>query len=185
MSLPPRERNPLSDQQPSGKADPTGLPGDDLLEIHDPELEPAELMAEIRRRIQNRRKELGYDDRTFPSFGDAVALPEPPQDLTYSAELYHHLRQANTLYDEVETEPVLAYSASLRLPGLGRLWLIRRQAHSLVLFYVNRNLSHQVMVNRHMVSILNKLVEENSELKRRIKQLEEKDNQNSGSGSQS
>ena len=142
---------------------------DELLEIHDPEVDPQALMAEIRLRIQSRRAELGYEERTFPSFGDAVPCPDPPNDLPYSADLYHHLRQANILYEEVETEPILAHSAALRVPVLGGLWkLIRRQAHSLVLYYVNRGLAHQVNVDRHQISVLNQLVIENEELKRTV-----------------
>ena len=147
---------------------------DDLLEIHDPEVDPQALMAEIQRRIQSRRAELGYEERIFPSFGDAVPYPDPPDDQPYSADLYHHLRQANLLYDEVATEPVLAYSAASRVPVLGGLWkLIRAQAHSLVLYYVNRSLSHQVILDRHQVSVLNRLVVENEELKRTVAALKE------------
>jgi len=147
---------------------------DELFEIHDPEVDPQALMAEIRRRIQSRRAELGYEERTFPSFGDAVPYPDPPDDLPYSADLYHHLRQANNLYEEVETEPILAHSAALRVPVLGGVWkLIRRQAHSLVLYYVNRGLAHQVVLDRHQISVLNQLVIENEKLKRTVATLQD------------
>ena len=147
---------------------------DELLEIHDPEVDPQALMAEIRQRIQSRRAELGYEKRTFPTFGDAVPYPDPPNDLPYSADLYHHLRQANILYEEVETAPILAHSAALRVPVLGGLWkLIRRQAHNLVLFYVNRGLAHQVTVDRHQISVLNQLVVENEELKQKVTALQD------------
>lgn len=146
----------------------------DLVEIHDPEIDPQALMAEIRSRIEARRRELGYVAQTFPSFGDAIEMPEPPQNLSYSIELYHHLQQANLLYSEVNTEPFLTESSSLKIPILGRLWrLIRRQAHNLVLFYTNRTLAHQVTVNRHLVSVLNQLVAENEELRQTIAGLQE------------
>lgn len=149
------------------------LPPDDLIEIHDPELDPQAIMAEIRRRIQKRRLEAGYDARTFPAFGSALVCPEPPEGMPYSPDLYHHLRQANALYSEVETGPILAPSPATRVPVLGRIWkLIRQQAHSLVLFYVNRSVGHQVKVNRHLVSVLNQLTEENQALQRRIIALE-------------
>ena len=151
----------------------TDLPADDLIEIHDPEIDPQALMADIRRRIQARRLEAGYDKRKFPAFGSAMVCPEPPEGQPYSPDLYHHLRQVNSLYSEVETDSILAPSPATRVPVLGRFWkLIREQAHGLVLFYVNRSVGHQVKVNRHLVSVLNQLTEENQELQRRIIALE-------------
>jgi len=42
---------------------------------------------------------------------------------------------------------------------VGRLWgLIRREAHNLVLFYLGKSAQHQVAVNRHLVSTLNRMV---------------------------
>ena len=164
----------MSDQQEVIEPDSGQSSQDELLEIHDPELDPQALMAEIRQRIQKRRAELGYEERTFPTFGDAVPFPDPPNDVPYSADLYHHLRQANMLYEEVETDPILAHSAALRMPALGGLWkLIRQQTHSLVLYYVNRSLAHQVTVDRHQISVLNQLVVENEELKRTITALKD------------
>jgi len=149
------------------------LPPDDLIEIHDPEIDPQAIMADIRRRIQKRRQEVGYDNRTFPAFGAAMVCPESPEDMPYNPDLYHHLRQVNALYSEVETTTILAPSPATRVPILGRFWkLIREQAHGLVLFYVNRSVGHQVKVNRHLVSILNQLTEENQALQRRIMVLE-------------
>jgi hypothetical protein len=149
------------------------LPTDDLIEINDPEIDPQAIMTEIRQRIQERRASAGYDNRTFPAFGAAMICPEPPDGLPYSPDLYHHLRQVNSLYSEVETTSILAPSPATRVPILGRFWkLIREQAHGLVLFYVNRSLGHQVKVNRHLVSIVNALTEENQDLQRRLTALE-------------
>jgi hypothetical protein len=149
------------------------LPADDLIEIHDPEIDPQIIMTQIRRRIQERRLEAGYDNRTFPAFGAAMVCPEPPEGMPYSPDLYHHLRQVNSLYSEVETATILAPSPATRVPILGRFWkLIREQAHGVVLFYVNRSVGHQVKVNRHLVSVLNQLTEENQALQRRIMALE-------------
>jgi hypothetical protein len=153
--------------------EPADLPADNIIEIHDPEIDPQQLMTEIRQRIQQRRAEAGYENRTFPAFGTALVCPEPPEGMPYSADLYHHLRQANSLYAEVETTAILAPSPATMLPILGRFWkVIREQAHSLVLFYVNRSVGHQVKINRHLVSILNQLTEENQALQKRIMALE-------------
>lgn len=146
---------------------------EDFVEIHDPELDPQQLMAEIRQRIRQRRLEMGYEERHFPTFGAAVVCPEPPDDLPYPPDLYHHLRQANDLYASVETGSILAPSPATRVPILGRIWkLIREQAHGLVLFYVNRSVAHQVNVNRHLVSVLNQLTLQNQEQARQIAALE-------------
>lgn len=149
------------------------LPNNNLIEIRDPEIDTIAIMAEIRTRVEKRRQELGYDKRRFPTFGTAE-YPGEPEDLPYDDLLYHHLRLANRSYADVETRPFLASSPTTRIPLLGRLWgLIRGGAHNLVLFYVNRAVSQQVNVNRHLVSVLNRLAAENQAQVRQIKALEE------------
>ena len=130
---------------------------DDLIEIHDPEIDPAQIVEQIRERIRMRRHELGYEDMVFPTFG-ATAYPGEPEDIPYDRDLYYHLRLANEIYTQAETEAVLVPSLATGVPLLGRLWrLVRREAHNLVLFYVNRAVAHQTDVNRHLVSALNQL----------------------------
>ena len=146
---------------------------DHLFEIQDPEVNLEDIMAQIRQRLAKRRKEFGYDRRTFPTFGVA-AFPGAPDDLTYDPTLYHYLRLVNDSYSLIETAPNLAESPATRIPVLGRLWqLIRAHAHSLVLFYVNRNIAQQVNINRHMVSTLNRLTALSQEQQREIIRLKE------------
>jgi len=134
-------------------ADQTGK----LFEIQDPEIDPDAIMAQIQQRLTERRRQLGYDQRVFPTFG-AAAYPGEPTDVVYDPTLYHHLRLANDSYGQAETGPLLAPSPATRVPVLGRLWqLIRNQAHGLVLFYVNRAVASQVGINRHLVSVLNRM----------------------------
>jgi hypothetical protein len=160
--------------EPDGPAaDPLADAPDNLIEIHDPEIDPQALMAEIRRRLRQRREELGYDRRVFPTFGATVPMPEPPADIKHAPNLYHHLRQANKLYGDAETTPVLAASPATRVPVLGPLWrLIRAQAHGLVLFYVNRAVAQQFSVNRYLVNVLNELTAASQEQQRTIERLE-------------
>jgi len=133
-----------------------GVP-DDLLESNNPEIDTVALMAQIRERMRQRRRELGVDNRSFPSY-DVTSCPAEPDDLPYDANLYHHLRLANELYAEADTEPALPPSPLTRVPLFGRLWQrVRPSLHVLILFYVNRALAHQVTVNRHLVSVLNQL----------------------------
>jgi len=52
----------------------------------------------------------------------------------------------------------LVSSPATRIPVLGRIWqLIRGGAHGLVLFYVNRAVTHQTEINRQLVSVLNRM----------------------------
>lgn len=131
--------------------------GEGVIEIQDPAIDPAAIMAEIRARIEQRRAQLGYEQHTFPSFGAAVYPGEPP-DLAYDTDLHHYLRLVNESYANADTDAILAPSPATRVPVLGRLWqLIRGGAHNLVLFYVNRAVAHQTDVNRQLVSVLNRM----------------------------
>jgi hypothetical protein len=131
------------------------MPGDDLIEIVDPEIDPQAIMAEIRDRIQKRREELGYVPQQFSTFG-GTKFPGRPDDVPYNPDYYDHLEMANELYREIDTEVDLQPSPALRVPVLGTLWAtIREQAHQLVLYYVNRASAQQMSVNRELVSVLN------------------------------
>jgi hypothetical protein len=130
---------------------------DDLIEIHDPEIDPSAIIAQIRERVRVRRQEMGYENHVFPTFG-ATPYPGEPDRQPFDRDLYYHLRLANETYVQAETDPALAPSQATRIPVLGRLWaLIRREAHNLILFYVNRAIAQQTDVNRHLVSVLNQL----------------------------
>ncbi len=154
----------------------TEIPSD-LIEIHDPEIDPAQIMEQIRERIRRRREELGYPSQAFPSFG-AAEYPGEPVGEEYDADLYYHLRRANEQYHRLEVDLLLSpspFSSRLSaIPILGRWWeRIRREAHQLVLFYLNRLAQQQVKVNRHLVSTLNRMAVQIQEQQRRIRSLEE------------
>ncbi len=144
-----------------------------LIEIHDPEIDPAQIMEQIRERIQRRREELGYPRQVFPTFG-AAAYPGEPEGEDYDADLYYHLRQANQHYHQLGVEMVLAPSPRSRIPLIGPWWdRVRREAHQLVLFYVNRLAQRQVTVNRHLVSTLNRMAVQIQEQQRQIRALQD------------
>lgn len=129
---------------------------DGWLEIDDPEIDPAEIVEEIRHRIERRREALGYPRDDLPSFG-ATAYPGEPEG-DFDVDLYYHLRRANEAYPHVGAESDLAPSPATRLPLIGPLWArVRRQAHNLVLFYLNKLAGRQATVNRHLVSVLNRM----------------------------
>jgi len=130
---------------------------EELIEIRDPEIDTEHIVERIQERLEKRRAELGQARQDFPVFG-AAAMPGKPEDIPAVANLYHYLELLNKSYNQFETGADVQLSPSTRLPIFGRVWsLVRRQAHELVLFYVNRNIEHQVAVNQQMVSVLNLL----------------------------
>jgi hypothetical protein len=154
---------------------------DDLIEIDDPEIDVDDIMQEIRERIRRRREAMGYPRKSFPAFG-AAAYPGEPETEDFDENLYYHLRKANDTYMTLVVEPVLSSSPATRIPILGRIWRqIRKEAHNLVLFYLGKLAGKQVLVNRHMVSTLNRMAAELQnqqaqvrELRREVKQLQER-----------
>jgi hypothetical protein len=144
---------------------------DDLIEIHDPQIDPAQIMEQIRERIRRRREELGYPRQQFPTFG-AAAYPGEPEGEDFDADLYHHLRKVNDVYYQVDVGISLAPSPATQLPILGRLWKrIRQEAHNLVLFYVGKLARQQVAINRHMVSTLNRMAVQLQEQQQELQAL--------------
>jgi len=144
---------------------------DDLVEIYDPEIDPSQIMEQIRERIRRRREELGYPQQEFPPFG-AAAYPGEPAEEGFDTELYHHLRKANDLYYQLGVTASLLPSPATRLPILGRLWgRIRQEAHNLVLFYVGKLAGQQLAVNRHVVSTLNRMAVQLQEQQEQVRSL--------------
>ena len=150
------------------------------LELHDPEISSADLVAEIENRVQQRRAELGQVRLVFPTFGTVSPFPEPPTDRPYNPNLYHHLRQANEM-GSPETAPLLADSPATQIPLAGRFWkLIRSQVHELILFYVNRYVGYETQLDNHLISSLNEMTrviqvqqEEIDSLHQELKELQE------------
>ena len=144
---------------------------DDLIEIHDPEIDPAQIVDEIRERIRRRREELGYPQVEFPPFG-AAAFPGEPEGEDFDPDLYYHLRKVNDLYYQIGVDASLSPSPVTQLPVLGRLWgRIRREAHNLVLFYLGKLARQQLAVNRHAVSTLNRMAVQLQEQQRELHAL--------------
>ena len=127
------------------------------IEIHDSEISSAELVREVAARAKRRRAEAGPVEIAFPAFGAAVPVPDAGATKDDVTRLHYFLRQLDQL-PPPETQPELVASPVTRLPVLGRLWqLVRREAHNLVLFYVNRIAAHNTAANRHVANALNEL----------------------------
>lgn len=146
---------------------------DDLIEIHDPEIDPNQIMEQIRERIRQRREKLGYPQQAFPPFG-AAEYPGEPEEGDFDQDLYYHLRKANELYYCIKVEPSLSPSPATQMPILGRLWrMIRQEAHNLVLFYVGKLARQILAIDRHTVSTLNRMAVQLQEQQKQLQALRE------------
>jgi hypothetical protein len=151
----------------------TLLPDDDFASLRDEQVSPAALIAEIRQRLEQRYPDGDTGEVSFPAYELADAPPEFPADIAYSFSLYYHLQRAHELYSNADTAPILAPSPATRLPILGRIWAqARREAHNLILFYVNRHLAHETAVNRHLIAAIGEMTRQLEAQQRRIAQLE-------------
>jgi hypothetical protein len=132
-------------------------PNESLIEIRDPEIDAIAIQELVYERLRDRRSKEGYEQRQFPTFSSA-GLPLEKDGPGLDPSLRHYLDLVNESYFDFETQPDVQLSPATRGRFWGRIWsLIRRQAHQLVLFYVNRSIEHQVAVNRQLVSIVNLL----------------------------
>ena len=126
------------------------------IEIDDPQISSADLVQRVEERLKKRQEDRGPVDRHFPSF-DPSAVSEVDSHEEHMAMLRYYLRQLEQR-EPPDTTPTLAPSPATRLPVVGRLWqLLRREAHQLVLFYVNRNLAHQTRLNNEIAGALREL----------------------------
>ena len=156
------------------------------IEIRDPEISSADLVREAAKRAQQRRDEQGAVEIDFPAFGAAA----PPRDMTTARDdltrLHYFLRQLDQV-PPPETQPELAASPATRVPVLGRLWrLIRREAHNLILFYVNRSVAHNAAADRQVANALNEMAAliqaQQSEIERLGEELAQLKDEAEGSG---
>lgn len=103
-----------------------------------------ELLAQIQRHLDGRH-----------GVHSSAAAPTSHED-RFSATVYDALEEADALLDTVRVEPFLSPP---HLPLIGGAWQkIRKLAHDLVIYYVNRLAGAQGAFNREMVAALRGLV---------------------------
>lgn len=157
---------------------------DDLIEIRDPEIDPTQIMQEIRSRVAKRRQEAGYEEKRFPTYG-GMGYPGEPTDIPYDPNFYTSLREANEQFSRFDLGANLASSPTTRLPLIGGLWArLRREVHNLVLFYVNRSARQQITVNRALVQVVNQLAAQSQEQQRQVEILKRRVQELSDGGAQ-
>jgi hypothetical protein len=136
---------------------------DDIIEIRDPEIDVQEIMQRIRERVRKRAAQKKAEP-WLPAFGSEVADIDPAAG-AFTPKLYYTLRQAREQANRVWVDLLLTETAIQRMPLLGGLWQrIRREAHNLVLFYVNILAANQAAFNNHVVRILSELVGKQEQL---------------------
>lgn len=129
---------------------------EEIIEIRDPEINVAEIMEEIRRNIHQRQSEARDRKVVFPTFGATVPSDTKPTE-EMERVLHHHLSQANLHYDKIG---VALQFMPRPVPLIGRLWTaFRREAHNLVIFYVNTLAARQITFNDHVLRALNALAQ--------------------------
>jgi hypothetical protein len=129
---------------------------EEIIEIRDPEINVTEIMEEIRRNIRRRRSEAQRKAVAFPTF-DATVTPDAELTEEMERVLHHHLSQANLYYDKIG---VALQFMPRPVPLIGRLWTaFRREAHNLVIFYVNTLAARQITFNDHVLRALNALAQ--------------------------
>jgi hypothetical protein len=111
-----------------------------------------DILQAIEQRVQQQRQALNYD-RVFSPYDDIV-FPGSTDTVSYE-DPRPNLQIAQTSFNQFDREVVLAPSKLDRLPVIGRLWRsVRHQLHSIALFYVDRALAHEAMVNYHLIQVL-------------------------------
>lgn len=130
---------------------------DDIIEIRDPEIDVQEIMRRIRERVRQRAAQKKAEP-WLPTFGSEIADVDSSAG-AFTPRMYYTLQQAREQANRVWVDLLLTETALQRIPFLGGLWRrIRREAHDLVLFYVNILASNQAAFNNHVVRILSELV---------------------------
>jgi hypothetical protein len=73
-------------------------------------------------------------------------------------DLYEAVYQLTMTYDQIRVPELITETS---IPIIGRLWTaLRRQFHSLALFYVNQLAAKQIAFNRHLAALASEIVKE-------------------------
>ncbi len=155
---------------PDISAKPAGEKQAGWLQFVDEAVDPVALGTELKRRAAGHR----VDRRWRPRYGErslreqAHSADELLQRLAHHLERLEALQDARAASDRLELAP----SPAARRPVIGRLWgMVRRQAHDLVLYYVNIQAAHQSEIDHHLVEALRALAAENRRLRQQLEAL--------------
>ncbi len=136
---------------------------DDIIEIRDPEVDVEEIMQRIRERLRQRAAQKKAEP-WLPDFGSEMADIDPSVR-ALAPKMCYSLQQAREQANKIWVDLLLTETMTRRIPFLGGLWRrIRREAHNLVLFYVNILAANQAAFNNHVVRILSELVGKQKQL---------------------
>lgn len=139
----------------------------DVIEIRGPEVSQDEIIAQIQARIQDRRtlaqaKGLDYDQLAEGSPSDRSGRVDP--------ELHYELQQACKAAEAIGVSMSMVERS---VPFAGKFATrLRRELHSLVLYYVNMLAGRQMVFNRAVAQVLVGLVTDFDQAEMRAEALE-------------
>lgn len=141
----------------------------DTIEIRDPEIDIEEIMARIRQRIQERRSEAQAQGLDYDRLVDDQAVNFRTSG-RFDSDLYYDLHQVRTSADTIW---VSLSVVDRQVPVVGSLLTrLRRELHSLVIYYVNMLAGRQVVFNRSVAGVLPALADALDESQERVAALE-------------
>ncbi|MCP5099473.1 MAG: hypothetical protein GY943_28290 [Chloroflexi bacterium] len=130
------------------------------------------IFERIEQQIARHRAQKQDVQNALPVYPDTV-YPGKPIDITYDVELYQLMAEVTAHYPTFAHELNITPSILDRVPLIGHLWQsLRRQLHSISLFYTNRALTHQVQVNHSLVQAVGRLTATSQRQQRMISKLQ-------------
>lgn len=127
-----------------------------LIEVQDSQVDIGSLVAHVQSNLEQRQKQA--DERGLDFTAISQGLPSLPADHVLSAATYYNLLKAEISQERVGVSPEYR---PVSIPIVGRLWhKIRRQAHGLVMFYVNKAAARQMIFDHHMLMTLRTLIDD-------------------------
>jgi len=141
----------------------------DTIEIRDPEVDVEEIMSRIRQRIQERRSQAQAQGLDYDGLVDDQATSFRTSG-RFDPDLYYDLHQVRNSADTIWVSLSIV---ERQVPVVGSLLTrLRRELHSLVIYYVNMLAGRQVVFNRSVAGVLPALVDALDESQERVTALE-------------
>lgn len=144
---------------------------DDWLEIPDGEIDVAEIMQKIRRRVARREDAKASESEDPTALAEqlwAEMIGEPVDNSALGKQVAIHQNDCDIVPRN--------YAIDWRIPILGPIHaLVRRVINAEISRYLSRSLQKQSHYNRRVLRALRALAEENARLSREIEELRDKE----------
>lgn len=141
---------------------------DDLIEIRDPEIEVAEIMRKIRRRVAQREGVASSEEMEPAAVAESLRAEMIGEPMDRSA-LGKHVSIRQSDCDIVPRHYVIDW----RIPILGPIHaVVRRVINAEIRRYLMRSLKKQSHFNRKVLRALRSLAKENAQLRQQVEELQ-------------